>query len=101
MHSKYDDLSNVARDVFSIILHRVRVETSVSLGQDVVGWRQSKTTGETLHEKVIVRQVARANAGILAGYHPVLDLTNIQNDSEMMKVVEESKLHRMAKVHVF
>ena len=56
-HSKYADLSNVARDIFSIIPHGVRVVASFSLGQDGIGWRQSKTTGETLHEMVVVRQL--------------------------------------------
>jgi len=54
--SKYADLSNVARIIFSIIPHGVGVEASFSLGRDVVGWRQSKTTGKTLREKVIIRQ---------------------------------------------
>jgi len=67
MHSKYADLSNVASDIFSIIPHGVGVEASFSLGRDVIGWRQSKTTGEILWEKVVVRQYARANNGILAG----------------------------------
>jgi len=57
-HTKYADLSNVARDVFSIIPHGVGVGASSSLGRDVIGWRQSKTTGETLHEKVVVMQFA-------------------------------------------
>jgi hypothetical protein len=69
-HSKYADLSNVARDIFSIIPHGVGVEASFSLGRDVIGWRQSITTGETLREKVIVRQFAQANNGILAGTDP-------------------------------
>jgi len=56
MHSKYGELSNVARDIFSIIAHGVGLEASVSLGRDVIGWRKSKTTGETLREKVVVRQ---------------------------------------------
>jgi len=100
-HSKYTDLSNVARDIFSIMHHGVGVEGSFSLGRDVIGWRQSKTTGETLHEKVIVRQFARANNGILAGTDPELDTTNTENNSEMKKEAEERKLHRMAKVHDF
>jgi len=54
-HSEYADLSNVPCDIFSIIPHGVGVEASFSLGRDVVGWRQSKTTGETLGEKVVVR----------------------------------------------
>ena len=100
-HSKYADLSNVARDIFSIRPHGVGVEASFSLGRDVVGWRQSKTTSETLREKVVVRQFARANNGILPGTDPELDTTNTENNSEMKKEAEERKLHRMAKVHDF
>jgi len=55
MHSKYADLSNVVRDIFYIIPHGVGVEASFSLGQDVIGWTQSKPTGETIREKVVVR----------------------------------------------
>jgi len=91
----------VARDIFSIIPHGVRVEASFSLGRDVIGWRQSKTTGEILREKVVVRQFARANNGILAGTDPELDTMNTDNDSEIEKDAEERKLHRMAKVHDF
>jgi len=100
-HSKYADLSNVAHDIFSIIPHGVGVEASFSLGRDVIGWRQSKTTAETLHEKVVVRQFAQANNGILAGTYPELDTTNTENDSEMKKEAEERKLHRIVKVHDF
>jgi len=57
-HSKYTNLSNVAQDIFSIIHHGVRVEASFSLGRDMIGWRQMKTTGETLRKKVVVRQFA-------------------------------------------
>jgi len=98
-HSKYADLSNVARDIFSIIPHGVRVEASFYLGRDVIGWRQSKTTGETLRKKVIVRQFTQANTGILAGDDPELDTTNTENDSEMKKEAEERNLHTMAMVH--
>jgi hypothetical protein len=100
-HSKYADISKVVRDMFSIIPHGVGVEASFSLGRDVIGWRQSKTTGETLREKVIVRQFARANNGILAGTDPELHTTNTENDSEMKKEAEERKWYRMAKVHDF
>jgi len=100
-HSKYADLSNVARDIFSIIPHGVGVEASFSLGRNVIGWRQPKTTGETLREKVVVRQFAWANHGILAGTDPELNTTNTENESEMKKEAEERKLHRMAKVHDF
>jgi len=101
MHSKYADLSNVAHDIFSIIPHGVRVEASFSLGKDVIGWRQSKTIGVTLREKVIVRQFARANNKILATADPELDTMNTENDLEMKKEAEERKSHRMAKVHDF
>jgi hypothetical protein len=89
----------VARDIFSIIPHGVGVEASFSLGQDVIGWRQLKTTGETLREKVFVRQFAYASNRILVGTDPEFDTTNTENDLEMKKEVEERKLHRMAKVH--
>jgi len=100
-HSKYANLFNVARDVFSIIPHGVAVEASFSLGRDVIRWRQSKTTGETLREKVGVRQFARANSGLLAGDDPVLDPNSTDNDLELKREAEEKKLHRMAKVHNF
>jgi hypothetical protein len=91
----------VARDIFSMIPHGVGVEASFSLGRDVIGWRQSKTIGETLREKVVVRQYARANNGILAGTDPELDTMNTENNSEMKKEAEGRTLHRMAKVHDF
>jgi len=91
----------VARDIFSIIPHGVGVEASFSFGRDVIGWKQSKTTGETLREKVVIRQSPRANNRILAGTDPELDTANTENDSEMKKEAEERKLHRMAKVHDF
>jgi hypothetical protein len=50
-HSKYADLSNVAHDIFSIIPHSVRMGDSFSTGLDVIGWRQSKTTGKPLLRK--------------------------------------------------
>jgi len=93
-HSKYADLSHVACDIFSIIPHGVGVEASFSLRRDVIGWRQSKIKEETLREKVVVRQFARANNGILAGTDPELDNVNTENNSEMKKEAEERKLHR-------
>jgi len=57
-NSKYANLSNVARDIFSIIPHGVGVEASFSLGRDVIVLRQSKTTGGTLRDKVVVRRLA-------------------------------------------
>ena len=47
-HSHYTDLSDMARDLFSIIPHGVGVEASVSLGRDVISGTQPKITGETL-----------------------------------------------------
>jgi len=91
----------VARDIVSIIPHGVGVEASFSLGRDVIGWRQSITTGKTLREKVFVRQFARANNGIWAGTDPELDILNTENDSEMKKEAEDRKLPRMANVHDF
>jgi len=99
MHSKYANLSNVACDIFSIIPHGVGVEASFSLGRDVIGWRQSTTTGETLRGMVVVRKFARANNRIWAGADPILDTMNTENDSEMKKEVEERKWHRRGKVH--
>jgi hypothetical protein len=75
------------------------VEANSSLGQDFIGWRQSKTTGETLREKVIVRQFAQAKNVIFAGADAVMDTTNTESQSEIKKEAEERKLHRMAKVH--
>jgi len=100
-HSKYADFSHVVRDIFSIIQHDVGVQARFSLGRDVISWRQSKTTGKTICEKVIVRQFGQANNGILARTDPKLDTNNTENDSEMKKEAEEPKLHRMAKVHDF
>jgi len=100
-HSKYADLSNVARDILSIIAHAVGVEFGFSLGRDVIGWRLSKCTGNTLRDKVVARQFARAHTRILAGIEAESDTTNTENDSEMKKQAGENKLHRMAKVHDF
>jgi hypothetical protein len=55
MNSKYTELSNVGRDIFSIIIHGVGVEASFYLSRDVIGLRQSKTTGKTIRQKVVVR----------------------------------------------
>jgi len=98
-HSKYADLSNVTHDIFSIIPHGVGVEASLSLGRDVIPWRQSKTTSETLCDNVVVRKFARTNSGLLACDKPVLDPDSTDNDMEMKREAEKKKLHRMAKVH--
>jgi len=70
LHTEYADPSNLARDIFFIIPHGVGVGASSSLGHDVIGWRQSKTTSGTLRKKFIVRQFTRANHRILAGDVP-------------------------------
>jgi len=100
-NSKYADLSNAAHGIFSIILHSVGVEASFSRGQDVIGRRQSKTTGETVQERVVVRQYAHAYNGRLAGDDLVLNMSETDNDLELKREAEVRKLHRMAKVHDF
>jgi len=98
-HSMYADLSNVARNIFSIIPRGVGVEASFSLGREVIGWRQSKTTGGTLRENIIVEEFARANDGLLAGDDPVLHPTSTDTDMEMKREAVQKKLHPMPKVH--
>jgi hypothetical protein len=75
------------------------MEARLSLGQDVVSWWQSKTASETLREKVVVRQFARANHRVLEGVDAELYSTNTEHDLEVKKEADERKLHRMAKVH--
>jgi len=98
-HSRYCNLSNMAGNNFSTMTHGVWVEARLSLERDVINRRQSKMTHKTLRERAVVRQFARANDGILAGDDPALDTTNIANDLELKREVEERTLHRMAKVH--
>jgi len=98
-HSKNADLSDVARDLFCIIPHRVGVEASFSLGRDVIGWRQSKTTCESLRKTVVARLFARANEVISTGANSLMDTRNTENDTEMKKEAEEWQLHTMAKIH--
>jgi len=50
-HWKHADLCNVVCDIFSIIPYGVRVEASFSVGRDVIGWRQLKSTCGTLRKK--------------------------------------------------
>jgi hypothetical protein len=85
--------------MFSIIPHGVGVEASFSFGRDVIGWTKSNTIAETLGEKVVVRQFARAHNWILAATDPELDITNTENHSKIKKEGEESRLYRMANVH--
>jgi len=100
-HLQYTDLSNVALRIFSIIPHVVGVEASSSHGQDVLGWRKSKATGETHRGNVVVRQVARANNRILAGDYTALDTMQTENNLELKIEAEERKLYTIAKGHDF
>jgi len=60
------------------------MKASFSLGRDVIGWRQSKTTCETLWEQLVVRQFAQADKGILAGdLTVVLDTMQTDNNLEL------------------
>jgi len=79
----------VGHDIFHIIPYVVGVAPSFSLRQDIIGRRQSKTTGQTLREKVIARQFARANNGILPGDCAVLDTAETPNDLELKEDAEE------------
>jgi hypothetical protein len=63
----------------------------------VIWWRQSKTTGQTLHESLVGRQFGRANNRLLAGDDPVLDPSSTINAMEMKRKAEEKKFHQMAR----
>jgi len=90
--SMYTNLCNVTRDIFSVIHHGGGVEASFWLGRDVIGWRLSKTTGETRREQVVVRQFAQSNSGLLAGNDPVLDPNSTDHDMELKRKAEDKKL---------
>jgi len=51
-HQKCADLSNVERDIFSIMPHGVGVEATFSLHRDVIGWRQSENDSEMKEDPV-------------------------------------------------
>jgi len=55
-------------------------------------------TSKSFH---ILLMFARANAVLLAGDDPVLDLTSTDHNMEMKGEAEQKRLHRMAKVHDF
>jgi hypothetical protein len=57
------------------------------------------TLGETLPEKVVVRQCAEGGNGLQAGNDPVLDPSSTYDNLELKSVAEEKKLHETAKVH--
>jgi len=83
----------------SIISHGVGVEASFPHLQDVIRWRQSKTTGVTHDKQFVVRHCARANNGIVAGNTQESDTTNTGNNLLIKIEAEEVKLHRLAKDH--
>jgi hypothetical protein len=70
----------VAGDIFASIPPGGGVEWSFSLGQDDIGSRLSQTTGETLSNKIVIRQFAPAIIGMLASTIAELDTTNTEND---------------------
>jgi len=76
------------------------VEASSSLGQDVIGWRLSKISGETDRKKLISMQHTRVYYSILAAENPALDTTNTYNYLEMKGVAQQKTLPRTRKVHV-
>jgi hypothetical protein len=90
---KHADLQIVAHDILSIIPHCVGVEASYSLWRDVIGKRQSNTTGKTHCKNLIGRQHARATNEISAPDHTVLDTMSTENYSELKREVEERNLH--------
>jgi len=98
-YSNYAYIFIVARDIFPIIPHGVGVEASVSFGCHGFGCRQSQTTGKTLCEEVVERQIARANNTILDGAVRLLDTSKKENDREMNQEAEEKKFHSTPKVH--
>jgi len=100
-YSKYADISNVARNILSIIPHAFAVETSSSLEWHQIEWKRSKTTGKTICKKVVVRQFTGANNRIQAGDDPALDTTRTGNTLERKTEAEKRMLHWMAMLHDF
>jgi len=96
-NSKYANHFHSAWVIVSIVPHGVVVEAGCSPAEDIIWFRQSKTTGETLHENVIVSRFVGANEGTLAGDNPSLDTTEPEDDLELIRYAEDWKLHRIAK----
>jgi len=88
-HSKYANLSIVARDKFYSIPTNDLVEVSCALGWNDIFWMQLKTKGKTLPKNVVVREFAQANNVTLQGDDPALD---------MKRAVKGRKVHRMVLV---
>lgn len=91
----------MATGIVSILPHGIGVEARFSLGLALIGWRDSKTTGETLPEKVVIWQFAQAFNGSLAGDGAALDTADTINDLELKTSAEDRRLHRMPKIHDF
>jgi hypothetical protein len=85
MHSKYANVSIVACDRVTIIQSGVGVKASISLSQDLISGRLSKTTSKTLHKCVVAQQFGQANNGIFAGNDLALHTTNTENVLEMKR----------------
>ena len=88
-HPKYTDLATVLCNISSTIPHGVGVEARFSVERNVIGWRQSKTTCESLHRKVVPKQFPDANNGILVSDDPSLDIMDPGNDFELKRELED------------
>jgi hypothetical protein len=82
-HSNHADLSNAARNIFSIIPHCVAVEASFSPGRDNIGWTQSNTSSKFLHETVIIRQFVFAICWIAVADDPPMNIMDSGNIFEL------------------
>ena len=49
-------VEQMARDIFSCVPHGVGVESSFSIARNVISWKQSRMTANTLKSNMIVRQ---------------------------------------------
>jgi len=96
---EYRDLAKMARDIFSVMPHGVGVEASFSLGRDIISWRQSRTKGSTLQQKVVVRQWARSNDGLLPEEAIQSAGSDVNNEEKQKQ--EDQKLNQLASVRDF
>lgn len=96
---EFRDLAKMARDIFSVMPHGVGVEASFSLGRDVISWRQSRTNGITLQHKVVVRQWARSNNGLLPEEVSRSMKTDINTDEQQRR--EDKQLNQLASMKDF
>ena len=77
------------------------MEASFALAQDVNGWGQTKSTGDTLGKQVFEMNCAKLNNEILGGDNPVLDPIEDEHAIELKREVGATKSLRMAKVPDF